>query len=950
MLWLNTSGRAAEHGRERLLLDAEEVGRQQLDGALRQLRLQRADHGGEVARAAILDVVAIDRRDDDVLQPHLRCRLGQAERLERVGRVLRAARVDVAVAAGAGAGVTEDLERRRALAPALGDVRAARLLAHGVQARAVDQLLDVEVAAVGARRPHLHPRGTARALGDGQRRSPSPPVYEHGAMAGARAERSVCAEAAIRLAMKHFFRNTSFNGQGRHRPARSASAPRARASGSARDPRAAAGRGPGDGDRARRGRSGSAPRPRRITCAPRAASASSRMPAAAGAQPALARGRHGFRVRAGPRRPAGRAGGGAAARAASSSRAASRRRSPSSRRRACSSPSGAPRATSRTRRCGSPRTRPSSSSGAHRRRRRAVSPQRPCRRARRGAARAAAAPPLPARPAGAVTRAPLVGLLAANAISITGNRLTQLAIPWFVLQTTGSVAKTGLVGFFSLLPFVHLVRARRRHRRPARLPPGEHRLGSRERRHGARRPASLPHRRAARSRRCSRSSSPGRCSTRPARRPARRCCPTCSSTPDMTLERGTSLFDGVSRAANMLGAPLAGVLIAVVGPTNVLVLDAATFAASALIMLALVPPPARARCRGRDDGYLAQLREGYRFLWRTPIVRAIVIMVLVTNTLDAGMGGVLMPVYADSVLDSVVALGLMAGAMGLTAFAGTLVFAWIGHRAPRVATLVIGLHARRPVPLLPPRRDAGGRRSRSSASRSRGSGSGPINPILGTLGYERVPPELRARVFGALSAGVMAGAPIGALLAAACVELAGLQATLIGFGVVYLVCTLSPLVVPAWRDAGRPARSSPTWTAGRFSGRRASRAPAAPRARRRPPRAAPRTRARRPRRAPRSPPASPRRRETVRPSSRLIVVNCASSSPHAVIQAVNGAGSRSTLSAYPCVVTQRETCTPIEASLRGGPSSQTPVSPSIVVASRPNRPTVAMIACSRSRT
>lgn len=27
------------------------------------------------------------------------------------------------------------------------------------------------------------------------------------------------------------------------------------------------------------------------------------------------------------------------------------------------------------------------------------------------------------------------------------NRLTQVAIPWFVLQTTGSVAKTGLVGF-----------------------------------------------------------------------------------------------------------------------------------------------------------------------------------------------------------------------------------------------------------------------------------------------------------------------------------------------------------------------------------------------------------------------------------------------------------------------------------------------------------------------
>ena len=49
-----------------------------------------------------------------------------------------------------------------------------------------------------------------------------------------------------------------------------------------------------------------------------------------------------------------------------------------------------------------------------------------------------------------MTRVPLAALLAANVVSITGNRLTQLAIPWFVLQTTDSVVQTGLVGFFSL--------------------------------------------------------------------------------------------------------------------------------------------------------------------------------------------------------------------------------------------------------------------------------------------------------------------------------------------------------------------------------------------------------------------------------------------------------------------------------------------------------------------
>jgi MFS family permease len=53
-----------------------------------------------------------------------------------------------------------------------------------------------------------------------------------------------------------------------------------------------------------------------------------------------------------------------------------------------------------------------------------------------------------------MVRVPLASLLAANAISIAGNTLTALAIPWFVLQTTGSVSQTGLVGFFCLLPFV----------------------------------------------------------------------------------------------------------------------------------------------------------------------------------------------------------------------------------------------------------------------------------------------------------------------------------------------------------------------------------------------------------------------------------------------------------------------------------------------------------------
>ncbi len=51
-------------------------------------------------------------------------------------------------------------------------------------------------------------------------------------------------------------------------------------------------------------------------------------------------------------------------------------------------------------------------------------------------------------------RFPIISLLAANAISLVGNMLSAIAIPWFVLQTTGSATQTGITGFFTVMPVV----------------------------------------------------------------------------------------------------------------------------------------------------------------------------------------------------------------------------------------------------------------------------------------------------------------------------------------------------------------------------------------------------------------------------------------------------------------------------------------------------------------
>ncbi|HEX5165061.1 MAG TPA: hypothetical protein VFV93_06675, partial [Thermomicrobiales bacterium] len=51
-------------------------------------------------------------------------------------------------------------------------------------------------------------------------------------------------------------------------------------------------------------------------------------------------------------------------------------------------------------------------------------------------------------------RVPLLATIAADTISRTGNLLTAIAIPWFVLETTGSPARTGVAVFAGALPVV----------------------------------------------------------------------------------------------------------------------------------------------------------------------------------------------------------------------------------------------------------------------------------------------------------------------------------------------------------------------------------------------------------------------------------------------------------------------------------------------------------------
>jgi hypothetical protein len=94
------------------------------------------------------------------------------------------------------------------------------------------------------------------------------------------------------------------------------------------------------------------------------------------------------------------------------------------------------------------------------------------------------------------------------------------------------------------------------------------------------------------------------------------------------LERAVGTLEVLERGARLVGGPVAGLLVAALGPVNTLVVNAVTFAVSALLVAWLAPrsvDPVRTAGGGSSPAesrsYWHELGEGLAFLWRQPLLR-----------------------------------------------------------------------------------------------------------------------------------------------------------------------------------------------------------------------------------------------------------------------------------------------------------------------------------------
>lgn len=406
-------------------------------------------------------------------------------------------------------------------------------------------------------------------------------------------------------------------------------------------------------------------------------------------------------------------------------------------------------------------------------------------------------------------RIPLLALLAANAVSELGNVVASVAIPWFVLQTTGSAIKMGLVAGSMVLAFV-----------VAGFFGGPlvDRVGLKN--------ASVM---ADIASGATVAGIPllyvtvglsywqllvlaftGALLDAPGKTARRGLVPQLAESTGTRLEQANSFYQSAARLAQLLGPIMGGVLIAAVGAHNALFFDAATFAMSAVVVSVAVPASRRddgpeTEPANSTAGYFGELVEGLRFMRRDTLVLSVVIVYTVTEFLDAPLAPVILPFYADSVYGSAAKLGVMVGILGAGALIGSLFFGAVGSRLRRgrlfiwaMIALQLPFWALATTPTL---------LVALPALFVTGLAAGLLNVLLHTVIQERIPHDMLGRVLGAFFAVGMAAVPLGMTLAGWLLQTTSLRYTLIVLAVCYAAVTFGLTLNPLLRKMNVPQKS-----------------------------------------------------------------------------------------------------------------------------------------------
>ncbi len=156
--------------------------------------------------------------------------------------------------------------------------------------------------------------------------------------------------------------------------------------------------------------------------------------------------------------------------------------------------------------------------------------------------------------------------------------------------------------------------------------------------------------------------------------------------PEADLSNAVALNSTSFNAARMIGPAIAGVLIAIVGSGWVFLVNAVSFLA-VLVSLSVLRV-GELHLRNRPPRKRGGLAEGFRYVWKRPDLRAVLLMLFLIGTF-----GLNFPIFISTMAVSVFhkgagQFGLLTSIMAIGSVSGALLSA--GRAKPRIGVLLVG--------------------------------------------------------------------------------------------------------------------------------------------------------------------------------------------------------------------------------------------------------------------
>ena len=275
------------------------------------------------------------------------------------------------------------------------------------------------------------------------------------------------------------------------------------------------------------------------------------------------------------------------------------------------------------------------------------------------------------------------------------------------------------------------------------------------------------------------------------------------------LPRANGIVQGTSQASVLLGPALAGLAIAALGTGGqaagtagiaaALLLDAATFVVSLVTLWLIRPRPPVER---PASSVIEDIRAGFRYVMRSPGLRAMILVSLAGNFLIVGPFEIGVPVIAYTRLpEGAAAFGVLMSAFGGGSLVGLALAAMLPKPRPSLfAYVVIGAISLAGLGLVAlPFVHSTVVAAAFIAVSGMAIGFGNLHGM--TWAQARIAPELMGRVMSVMIMGSVGLVPVSMLVAGAAVQVS-LDGMLIVAGVGMAVVCLASLLSPAVRHMG----------------------------------------------------------------------------------------------------------------------------------------------------